>query len=509
MLEQCFVQIYAKQTGNQSSVGTGYAIGNGLILTARHVILHDPAKPLKLVFPKIGSDGKHIIENSQYIYDRNSAILFTNDNIIFQDSEFDIAIIRCPVKIDSPEVTLATKNPSSHDNWLTHGFPRAGQTEHQRDKEPFLGNITDEETEGRFLRLQTSTLLNKDNFSVDVNGWSGLSGAPVFVSNNLVGVITKSYEPAYPSVFQAVSIPYLLKNNADFKNKVKPQIPHQSLRSKLKFNKWQNLENADYRVAFVNRDEQCNHIKTRIIETDKTKKTFAFIIAGVKEEWPEALKTRLNICLELPKQHPVDLDLDHGNDADFWCSLLENISELKDSDNLEDLSAEDLKKQLQAILSDYHRSLLFYFSFKYNDVSKYKNLDRIKFIVQSWEDLQLAESSCQHILLIINSDEEKGKGFKSKLYSIFNKGGEQKVEKLRQNIAKKLGEFPISNDHPKIVVPQLKSPETQDINHWSNELDGYERSLFDKDLEKKKKPISLLAIRDSYNAVFNQNKPKS
>ncbi len=245
-------------------------------------------------------------------------------------------------------------------------------------------------------------------------------------------------------------------------------------------------------------------------ETDKTRKTFAFVIAGVMEEWPEALKHRLQVYLDKVRIH--SLELKSWNTAlweqNLWDNLLAPFS-------IKGLNAEESKEQLQIQLSSSTTPLFFCFLL---DGDASKNLDFIRFVVQSWESLELADSSRQHVLLIVYALKKKGKGFCSLIKSIFKRSGDQKVEQWRQEMAKKLGEFPAAkNQNPKVVVPKLDSPKEDDITHWRNKLlTDEEQALWDKafllDAELKRikdSDIPHLTLKNIYQKVIPKTKEKS
>ncbi len=242
-------------------------------------------------------------------------------------------------------------------------------------------------------------------------------------------------------------------------------------------------------------------------ETDKTRKTFAFVIAGVMEEWPEALKHRVQVYLEqvyLDKIQIHSLELKSWNTAlweqNLWDNLLHPFS-------IKGLNAEESKEQLQIELSSSNTPLFFYFLLD-NDASK--NLDFIQFVIQSWESLELADSSRQHILLIVYALKKRGKGF-SLIKSIFKRNGDQKVEQWRQEMAKKLGEFPAAkNQKPRVVVPKLESPKEDDITFWRSGLTDEEQYLWDEAVKLIKYPdIPHLTLKNIYQKIIPKLKEKS
>lgn len=221
---QWVVQIYANDTDGDPCIGTGYLIGNSLILTARHVFLfaNRAVNPqLKLVFPERDGNGNLKTESNNLIYDLAKAVPFSDDDIEFKgDEQLDVAVIRCPeTPLFEPlaKIKLANVNPSlDKDKWQTRGFPRAGKVAGLRREQIGLkGNFQGIKTESIFELLADASL---DNTASD-NGWGGLSGSPVFVGEQLVAVITDKYK-TLNSYFHAVSISYLTRKNEKFRQVV-------------------------------------------------------------------------------------------------------------------------------------------------------------------------------------------------------------------------------------------------------------------------------------------------
>jgi hypothetical protein len=84
LLDKCLVQILVEDQNGDDYLGTGYSIGNGLIITARHVVFFKEraANPkMTLVWPET----------------ENNDMSFTDKDVIYQgDESIDLAVIRCP-----------------------------------------------------------------------------------------------------------------------------------------------------------------------------------------------------------------------------------------------------------------------------------------------------------------------------------------------------------------------------------------------------------------------------
>ncbi|PPC89426.1 MAG: hypothetical protein CTY34_11475 [Methylobacter sp.] len=199
------VQIYAYDAEDDPCIGTGYCIGNGLILTARHVVLFDGRHEnprLKLVWPeqKFYSEVKQA--NAEF------TMSFTDEDIVFKgNSDFDIAVILCPksTPFNPPKTNLARANPKPTTQWSSRGFPRAGKEGSIRTDLGISGTI--QGIHSPRIELNTPVQVNQEN------GWAGLSGAPVFVGNELVAVITEDFK-RLESYLLSHSIPSLYKEPA-------------------------------------------------------------------------------------------------------------------------------------------------------------------------------------------------------------------------------------------------------------------------------------------------------
>ena len=169
------VQIFANDTDGDACIGTGYAIGNNLVLTARHVVYasNRAEKPnLKLVWP----------EHNKY------EVLFADKDIIFDDKNNDIAIICCPEEtpFSPPVQTLLVSEPKATNKWSTRGYFRAAKEDDER---------TDKGLAGTIQGVKSSVLeLSPEPNIVAKNGWAGLSGAPIFIGDKLAGVISHHYK---------------------------------------------------------------------------------------------------------------------------------------------------------------------------------------------------------------------------------------------------------------------------------------------------------------------------
>lgn len=191
------VQVYALNKEGNLCIGTGYSIGNGLVLTARHVVRFDARADnpqLKLVWPE---QSKHEMP-------------FVDADIVFDGGkDLDLAVIRCPqdTSFKPPKIEWFPNDPMLNAVWASRGFPRAGKEAMTRND---LG------VPGKVAGLKKHVMeLTTEVDATEAKGWGGFSGAPVFIGRQLVAVITHDYLTV-ERYFRAVSIPWLLRERPDF-----------------------------------------------------------------------------------------------------------------------------------------------------------------------------------------------------------------------------------------------------------------------------------------------------
>lgn len=157
-----FVRIEVLLEGGGCAFGTGYRIRRDRILTAAHVI--EGGDTANVFFGEDSQDGFPA-------------------TVIWPGAEgLDVALLEIAADVGTaiPDASLATAPLAEDGQWRSRGFPLAGE-------------------------LRKLTGLNGDAFAfvasaaelevlikappVDVSDWTGISGAPVFVGNRLLGVL--------------------------------------------------------------------------------------------------------------------------------------------------------------------------------------------------------------------------------------------------------------------------------------------------------------------------------
>jgi hypothetical protein len=162
--------------GNEGNIGTGYPVGKGLLMTARHVLFpadRDEDYPIQLRWRHPGlRDGER-----DWI---------PIDDILWQSpSELDVALIRArfPQAIDSWGFLAASK-PDDTMEWASEGFAKAGGKDDDKRRPVAMKGETCSagDTANQFELLNRAPV-------ADDQLWQGASGSPVFVGRRIIGII--------------------------------------------------------------------------------------------------------------------------------------------------------------------------------------------------------------------------------------------------------------------------------------------------------------------------------
>ena len=164
-------------------VSTGYPIARDLILTARHGLY--PSKRRK----------KQPIQ-LRWFHQRDKLRAFVEvprSDIAWQNKKLDVALLRCTF----PEALvdwrhLSPIRPFPDERWFSEGFPKGADVPSRVEAFPVAGRA-----HGAASGADRVHLGLDDGFK-DPPSWGGISGAPVFVRGQIVGVIVST-----PSAAQA------------------------------------------------------------------------------------------------------------------------------------------------------------------------------------------------------------------------------------------------------------------------------------------------------------------
>lgn len=207
MKAELFAQIFIPTTDGEWTLGTAYPIAEGLVITARHVVFPDDRDASTLgevVWPECKTSGNPFKSDIK-------EILFSGDK------DIDIAVVVCdtPPQV-SASLILSAKDPVAGEAWDSFGYPRAGENKKGiREEIPDMGKFFSQNPNKLKLHLTT------EGIAITPELWKGMSGALVFnrKTGKLVGVISE-VPKNFNGRLYAVSIPYLLRTNDDFKKAV-------------------------------------------------------------------------------------------------------------------------------------------------------------------------------------------------------------------------------------------------------------------------------------------------
>lgn len=175
--------------GTYGTSGTGYPVGEQLILTARHVVApehRDDRYPIRVhwvKFPDFGDKGRVTLDRD----DRAIVYLGTGE-------PDDIALLCCPRR--PPDLTTPLwpwgPAPEQDDPYSSIGYPKATRLEAP-------GEAVAAPTQNRFdgkIRITAEPWFEITDLHAPsaAEHWSGASGMPIFVGDRIIGVFSAALE---------------------------------------------------------------------------------------------------------------------------------------------------------------------------------------------------------------------------------------------------------------------------------------------------------------------------
>ncbi len=218
MNKDCFVRVEVPTVdgGGQNCqepggiTGTGYPVGNNLILTARHVVRpekqRDQHHAIRIrwhSFAEWGVNSDGVIELDK---DDKKTIVWESDK------ETDIALIHCPhAPMPIRSARFLNRLPIDDDRFKSIGFPRATRFGQSSSQNSFSGKIR---------------VPNEPWFEIcdthaprDTNNWMGASGMPIFVEGRITGVFSEVLTEIVGKGF-AIPVQPLLESDPKFRELV-------------------------------------------------------------------------------------------------------------------------------------------------------------------------------------------------------------------------------------------------------------------------------------------------
>lgn len=162
---------------------TGYPVQRDLILTARHGLFHEDCQPEQCTVKLRWFHQKDEL---------GKPIDVPRSDIIWNNQDLDVALIRCafPEGLNGWR-RLSRVRPKDGAAWTSEGFPLGANTENgMPDAFPIRGTLHDAATTANRFDLELP-----ENFA-SPEDWGGVSGAPVFVDGQIVGIIVSTPKKA-------------------------------------------------------------------------------------------------------------------------------------------------------------------------------------------------------------------------------------------------------------------------------------------------------------------------
>ncbi len=175
------IEIRVSKENGKCEVSTGYPVSRNLILASCHGLFPKGFEPDAKIrirwFYQTGELRKFIELDRQAI-------------VWYQQESLDAALLQCDDFKVRKWGCLCPIRPSQDDRWCSEGFPYAADPSQVRGF-PIAGLAHGSATSAPsfHLSLDDGFKEDMDKLGITVNPWGGISGAPVFVSGQIVGII--------------------------------------------------------------------------------------------------------------------------------------------------------------------------------------------------------------------------------------------------------------------------------------------------------------------------------
>lgn len=215
MQKDLIVAVFTPTTGEASGakgvmpgiIGTGYPVSEDLILTSRHVVA-----------PK--NRNQRAKMRVLWFYDRPASgnapdwtPIEKDDLVWIGTGDLDAALIRCrrPARLRHFGLgRLVQRRPREGERWTSSGFARASKRQDVREPSQFGGTLREMAEGDPFFEVL------EDAKPVAEAHWSGVSGMPVFVGSEILGVV-KHVPPNFDHKKLAAVPTWRLLEDEDFK----------------------------------------------------------------------------------------------------------------------------------------------------------------------------------------------------------------------------------------------------------------------------------------------------
>lgn len=177
---ELLIEIYspANRVGEFQEIGTGYPVGPGRVLTARHVLGETENSKIQV----------------RWHNQHGSAREWRDARIVWERADLDVAVLECdaPDGLQNQYGSVSGWEPRDNHRWNSLGFPRCGWVE-DKDKLQTKPTPLNGTCHQRHSLDDTFHLL-VDGVPSLPGGWKGVSGCPVFVDGSIIGVVVQCPE---------------------------------------------------------------------------------------------------------------------------------------------------------------------------------------------------------------------------------------------------------------------------------------------------------------------------
>jgi hypothetical protein len=191
------VQLFCATDGDCGRFGTAYPVSQNVLLTAGHVVGDATAKDVEALWWHQPDGDRRAIPCTEILWDGRK-----------EEPSFDVLLLRCPFPsaVVNSWGQLVGRRPVDHEKWASEGFPFVG--ERGTKPVPLQGKTHSMGDRSECFHLSVAAPADK------AKRWKGASGAPVFVDEEIIGVIVTVPRHYNANRFEAVPVFKLLENAA-------------------------------------------------------------------------------------------------------------------------------------------------------------------------------------------------------------------------------------------------------------------------------------------------------
>lgn len=226
------VKIAIPLSDGDSSIFSGYLIGNETLITCRHGFTdfdsYNDQEPILV----ITQEDRYEIDIRE---SHNFKELIENKHILYESSKYDVVLFKCSsFQTDYSKIFL--KEILSANVWEGGGYPSYNKDEKSEGYTDLDGKVINA------AYTDYSVTLSVDMHLEDMEHWHEVSGSPIFINNQLAGLIYEylEYKDEDGDSFEiqhqlrAVKLQYLWCKESKFREALEKLIPPPKSLDKLK-----------------------------------------------------------------------------------------------------------------------------------------------------------------------------------------------------------------------------------------------------------------------------------